>query len=686
MADLGIHLVTDDAEHSGPLRDALVADGLPLVDAAVEIHKVAVAVVATDAWDHGRDLLAEGFTAAIILCTGSVPQPPADATDSVVVRHWSDAETAVAQVQLFLNRTAKARGMSLADAQPPAVELQPPLSAPAADEPALVEDFDVLDAAEPELIDEAELLHEAQPGTAPPQRPTRAAMPQLEQITPEDREFINRVFNQVRDVDFRSPPPPPPRKSLAGLDKKMHFLREKVRELERDLARTGHVWRVKQVEVERVEQIIDAKEAERSAAVQRYQQIKDQATRAAQQSRAEIDQLKAHVADLDATRNGLEGSLARLKSEHDRHVAESTARIEKEEREKQALVADFRAKIEEAQNAFAQLREQSARAIADLEKRLEETRADLEGRLQATQQELETSQGALREARETIEARDNTIAELEQTLAQTRADLEGRIGSLETDLGSARDAQAATAAQLAERDQTVATLTAELASTRQSYEERVAELKAEKSAREEKNATLDAEVKSARQEFEQLAREYASHRDEAGRVSEELGQSLADARAEARVANDRIVDLERGIANLQSATASSQSQLSAAQEQARLATIDKETLGSELGELQRRVGQLEQELVAREERLAEANTALETAGNDARIATTDKDAISAELDSARKRIYDLEQQMQARDAQLTDARARLTSAQEEARLAKQDAETIGARLAELQSS
>ena len=75
-------------------------------------------------------------------------------------------------------------------------------------------------------------------------------------------------------------------------------------------------------------------------------------------------------------------------------------------------------------------------------------------------------------------------------------------------------------------------------------EERLVELKELMKMYEKRAADLDEEIKSARAEFSQLAVEYEKHQADAGRMSEELGQNLADARAEASAAKDHTDELE----------------------------------------------------------------------------------------------------------------------------------------------
>ncbi len=205
---------------------------------------------------------------------------------------------------------------------------------------------------------------------APPVIRTRTELPDISAITLEDREFIKRVFNQVKDVDFRSAPPPPPRKNLAGLDKKMQFLRDRVRELERDLARVGWIWSIKQRQVDAVDQVLESKENERASAVARYTTLRDQAAASAQTFRTEETRLNNMINEGVANASRLEGENAGLRQEMEATVEDLKSAIEREQEEKNNLIADFRNKIETAQAAFNQLRDTSHTSLADSEARI----------------------------------------------------------------------------------------------------------------------------------------------------------------------------------------------------------------------------------------------------------------------------------------------------------------------------
>jgi len=350
-----------------------------------------------------------------------------------------------------------------------------------------------LDDAATELVETAEEVEpEGKPPAPPPKRPA-FNVPQVAQITEGDREFLQRVFSQVRDVDFRAPPPPPPRKDLAGPDKKIASLRQSLFELERDMARIAYVWGALQQQYEVVDQLVKGKEAERDSAVARYNQLRDLASQTAARDRAEIDGLKKRVSELEARGAALEGELTQ-------QAAQANARLQKAEQEKGALLADFRAKMESAQTAFNQLREQSTRAMTDLEARLKKRDEELTQRAQ----EAEASAAAAAERTRELERLQGELARRDDTLKQLQAERERQE------------------AAIVERSKNLSVLTEELSRLRSQHETALVDLRASLKLKDELMDSTRNEVKSARAEFTQLAEAYEARRVELEKATGEI--------------------------------------------------------------------------------------------------------------------------------------------------------------------
>ena len=454
------------------------------------------------------------------------------------------------------------------------------------DEVSAVEAVDEVESYDTQEIVPIENLN------APPAMRARANLPDIGEITEEDRAFIHRVFNQVKDVDFRSAPPPPPRKNLAGLDKKMQFLRDRVRELERDLARVGWVWSIKQRQVDAVDQLLDAKESERAAAVERYATVRDQATRSAQAFRAEEARLNAVINEGVAANSQLQGELAALRQEMDAANEAWNMRLEQERDEKNALLADFRSKIETAQQVFNELRETSTRTIAESEARI----AALTSELQTTQNDLTSARQQIDELNAGLAAADAKQVELIDQLAITTRDLESTRQALserETQLASANDTSARVRgefeAELArvksELESQTSTMQAQLTDANRGIEE----LRATVSQRDKRLQELGDEAAQARNERESRAaelqgtiRERELAIEDAGRAQEALKLEIADRQKSLDDQRREIEGLKTDVATLQRQLDASESELRLVREGSSTAETKAADLASEL--------------------------------------------------------------------------------------------------------
>ncbi len=266
------------------------------------------------------------------------------------------------------------------------------------------------------------------PPALPPPAPLAEADVQFvasaEDISAEDQAFIDRVFDSVRDVEFVSPPPPPP-KNLTGVDKKMQSLRDTVRRLERELARVGHIWRIKQKRVAEVDSIIQNEASARQQADHKLAQTKEHAARAAAAARAEIDRLQQQLAQLGAEKVEQARDFEKRDEARAAEIAKLEERIAKEEREKASVVADAKHKLEQAQTVFKDLRDKSTQVIAALEAQVRKLEEDLQAARDST-----SSMG------KRLADREQTIKVLTDEMTQARADFTDRLDALKRELAA----------------------------------------------------------------------------------------------------------------------------------------------------------------------------------------------------------------------------------------------------------
>ena len=172
-----------------------------------------------------------------------------------------------------------------------------------------------------------------------------------EAVTDDDIAFAARILSRTQGVDFRSPMAPTP--VPEGTDRATAKLRDRVRELERHLARLAHVYAGRQREFEVADGRVAQAEAERQSVEQDLQRLRqhfDEERERWREQRAEREM------QLDAQSRRAETAEARLQE-----AAEEVARLREQGKAQEAA---FGGMLKQAQDAFTQLREQSAQALA----------------------------------------------------------------------------------------------------------------------------------------------------------------------------------------------------------------------------------------------------------------------------------------------------------------------------------
>ncbi len=302
---------------------------------------------------------------------------------------------------------------------------------------------------------------------------TDTALPTVA-VSSEDEEFIDRVFSQVRDVDFRAPPPPPV--ALDGHEKKIGDLREKVRKLERDLARIGHIWSVKHQQINALDDILAKADVARNDALQTSRRVKEQAINVVTAYKQQAQAAQALAQTLGARKAELEINFQRLSEDHAQMSSRLTEQVAKLEREQARSTDEYRQKLENAQETFVHLREQSAHHLgmlqAQLQAREEQTARQQEeiSRLQRLVDERDATLEMVRTSAATnYEAlRDSSAAALEAQRASSTANYD----ALKESMGAALEAQktSSVANYDALKESTGAALEAQRASSAANYE------------------------------------------------------------------------------------------------------------------------------------------------------------------------------------------------------------------------
>jgi len=380
-----------------------------------------------------------------------------------------------------------------------------------------------------------------------------AGMPVIaEALTDDDYAFAGRMLARTRGVDFRAAllPSPVPE----GTDRAVGKLRDRVRELEHNLARLAHVYGGRCREFDAAAAQLTELESVRNALTQE----RERARLAGAEQQAQLESLASRRADVEARLQATADELGRAREEA------------------KAKEASFTSLLKQAQDAFVQLREQSTQAAAYYEKRIADQDRQLQevgelrgsgqhannkiAELTAQASELQAHVASYKGALEAAEARHaeeqarwqqlrgTAVADLEQETVRVRADAEGR------------------AAQLLERDREVAGLKGEIEQcgreiTRLTESERALRLELEAASNGltesgRQVGVLSAQMQEKEREIHKLGEDQRMLREETERSRSRALEQAFDARLQAleellRLASDGVTRQATALAALE---------------------------------------------------------------------------------------------------------------------------------------
>jgi uncharacterized small protein (DUF1192 family) len=329
-------------------------------------------------------------------------------------------------------------------------------------------------------------------------------------LTAEDLEFAHRTVAETRHIDFRSPVPAA--QAVDAADRQTAKLRDRICELERSLARMAHVYggRVRE---------FDGAAEKLAGAETRNASLKRDLHRLREYFAEEREHWKSHRIEAEGRATSVEEHAALL----DGRVAETTEEISRLRRELEEKEGRHTSLLQQAQEAFATLKESAGRATANLSDQL----ATLEQQLTASREEITRLRLELETAHD----------QRSRAIADARVDLEARIRELEVALGEAKQRHDA---ELAARRQCSETHRAQLqdleeraAGTRRALEERAAMELRQRSEELAAVRTRLAEGVAREQELgEQLraaTEEVARQQNRLGVLAPEMGERTGEA-------------------------------------------------------------------------------------------------------------------------------------------------------------
>ncbi len=372
-----------------------------------------------------------------------------------------------------------------------------------------------------------------------------------EALTDDDLAFAQRMLSQTRGVDFRAPPPK--QKPPEGVDRTTALLRDKVRELERHMARMAHVY--------------GARVRDFDGAAARLKELEDSRRELEQKLVEERENWRAQKAE----REGQVSSMTQRAQNAEARLAESGQEVQRLRDELKQKEQGFGGMLKQAEDAFNALRDQSAQAIANYERAVaeanrrvqqaEEDRLRLQAELEGFKAQvagksvmegeaggmISDLRGQLLGKQEEAEQLRAQVTELREVLRRAEHDLAERDGRHAAVL---QQLQAEFKVQEDQRLQRIERIKEDVLKLRTAYEERGQEL----AEREKALAVLATQLEGQKRELELLAASRAQGSSEEAaelrRLLDERSGALAERDKELAVIRTRLESKEGELSRL----------------------------------------------------------------------------------------------------------------------------------------
>jgi hypothetical protein len=284
------------------------------------------------------------------------------------------------------------------------------------------------------------------PLSAPP-----AVEPPTGELTDEDFAFAARMAEQTRAIDFRTPFVPSKTHEETGAERTVLVLRDKVKELERNLARMAAVYAKRAWTFDAAEGQIRSLEAIKASLAKDHERLRQHVAEEKERAKAEMQARTDQLKSTEKSSDELQARVVELTNEN----SQLNKEVERREQARAEMERTFTAMLKQAQDAFNALRDQSTRALGDYERQLQESRqqaqnaqnelANLTEEVGMLRQRVQTADGEAPRIEQAILAERTQFlsekqqwsireAEINQQLAATRAALEegrGREANLQ---------------------------------------------------------------------------------------------------------------------------------------------------------------------------------------------------------------------------------------------------------------
>ncbi len=241
-----------------------------------------------------------------------------------------------------------------------------------------------------------------------------APLPAEATISQDDLDFAQHIAAQTRNIDFRSPPSNRP---AEGADRTTALLRERVRELERQLARLAYVYAVRARDYDLREHQVAEHETRRQSVESEMQRLRDH-----------FNEERSRWTTQRSEHEGHHSNLAQQVTELQAHLNEVSGEASRLRDELMRKEQSFTGMLKQAEGAFSALRDQSARGLQALERQLQEQTI----RSQKEEQETSRLRAELDASRQRLEVAMSSTGNKGPAASE---EVQHRLGEVERLLG-----------------------------------------------------------------------------------------------------------------------------------------------------------------------------------------------------------------------------------------------------------
>jgi chromosome segregation ATPase len=526
-----------------------------------------------------------------------------------------------------------------------------------------------------------------------PGAPRPPDLPRRKLVSEKDLAFVDQAFESIRearqrlheeDREGKARPAGKKGQSKGGMEEKLDFLREKLKQREMEIARLADIWESKEREFSAFNEKLLDKEVDIQGFKMRVEDLERKLEEAHRDGEQQAREFKASVDSLLEEKVTTENDLIQVVAEKEKQINDMRVHLAQRDRERDAHEKELLGRIRAGEEQYALLGERLATTVQNAA----QTEQQLHELISAHELSISSLEDQNRGLRHELDQLGDDKAHMERDLKERLAELEQRGADLERDLQTVSEEKSRSEAilneglsaqmeranrleselhqlqelrqeqarafegKIEERDERVLGLEDSLRQLQKEKEEQQQRLAAKLDDRESKIASLESELGSLRQTKESQEQRLNERLLEREQKIENLERDFQDIRQRLAVTKD---DLEQQLRARQDAIRDLEQELVLTRKDRDLSQREGERFQRELGERvaehEVAVQELKQARAQREEELGSQIAELEQYLEEVRRERT------AALEAADRELADRDRQLQELRAELAESLA-----------------------------